>query len=89
MTAGQVVAVTANQGNNLIFTVFAAAVIGGISLEGGRGRMIGALSGVVLLGLVQNVLVLSQIQTFWIDAANGAIILIALGLARIVGTGRS
>jgi simple sugar transport system permease protein len=88
MTAGQVVAVTANQGNNLIFTVFAAAVIGGISLEGGRGRMVGALTGVILLGLVQNVLVLSQIQTFWIDAANGAIILVALGLARIVGTGR-
>jgi len=37
---------------------------------------------------VQNILVLSQIQTFWIDAANGAIILIALGLARIVGTSR-
>src|SRR5438874_9405837 len=37
MTAGQVVAITANQGNNLIFTVFAAAVIGGISLDGGRG----------------------------------------------------
>jgi len=88
MTAGQVVAVTANQGNNLIFTVFAAAVIGGIALEGGRGRMFGAFTGVVLLGLVQNILVLSQIQTFWIDAANGAIILIALGLARIVGTSR-
>jgi simple sugar transport system permease protein len=88
MTSGQVVAVTANQGNNLIFTVFAAAVIGGIALEGGRGRMFGAFTGVVLLGLVQNILVLSQIQTFWIDAANGAIILIALGLARIVGTSR-
>ena len=89
MTSGQVVAVTANQGNNLIFTVFAAAVIGGIALEGGRGRMFGALTGVVLLGLVQNILVLSQIQTFWIDAANGAIILIALGLARVVGTNRA
>jgi simple sugar transport system permease protein len=64
MTAGQVDAVTANQGNNLIFTVFAAAVIGGIALEGGRGRMFGAFTGVVLLGLVQNILVLSQIQTF-------------------------
>ena len=89
MTAGQVVAITANQGNNLIFTVFAAAVIGGISLDGGRGRMVGAFTGVVLLGLVQNVLVLSQIQTFWIDAANGAIILIALGLARVIGTIRA
>ena len=88
MIAGQVVAVTANQGNNLIFTVFAAAVIGGIALEGGRGRMVGAFTGVVLLGLVNNVLVLRNTSTFWIDAANGAIILIALGLARLVATVR-
>jgi simple sugar transport system permease protein len=87
--AGQVVAVTANQGNNLIFTVFAAAVIGGIALEGGRGRMVGAFTGVVLLGLVNNVLVLRNTSTFWIDAANGAIILIALGLARAIGTVRA
>jgi simple sugar transport system permease protein len=84
MIAGQVVAVTANQGNNLIFTVFAASVIGGIALEGGRGRMVGAFTGVVLLALVNNVLVLRNTSTFWIDAANGAIILIALGLARAV-----
>jgi simple sugar transport system permease protein len=84
--AGMLAAVTANQGNNLIFTVFAAAVIGGISLEGGRGRMLGAFTGVVLLGLVNNVLVLRNTSTFWIDAANGAIILIALGLARLIST---
>src|SRR6266849_2738688 len=89
MTAGQVVAVTASQGSNLIFSVFAAAVIGGISLDGGRGRMIGALTGVILLALVQNILILSQVQSFWIDAANGLIILIALGLARLIGTERS
>jgi simple sugar transport system permease protein len=86
MTAGQIVAVTSNQGVNLIFSVYAAAVIGGISLDGGRGRMIGALTGVILLALVTNILDLSQIQTFWIDAANGLIILIALGLARVIGT---
>jgi simple sugar transport system permease protein len=44
---------------------------------------------VIFLGLVQNVLVVSQIQTFSIDAANGAIMLIARGLARVVGTGRA
>jgi simple sugar transport system permease protein len=89
MTAGQVLTVTANQGNNLIFTVFAAAVIGGIALEGGRGRMIGAFTGVVLLGMVNDVLVLRNTSTFWIDAVNGAIILIALGLARLVSLVRA
>jgi simple sugar transport system permease protein len=93
MTAGLDVAVTAAQGNGLIFTVFAAAVIGGISLDGGRGRMVGALTGVILLALVQNILnllppSLSQFQTFWVDAATGLIILIALGLARLIGTER-
>jgi simple sugar transport system permease protein len=92
MTAGEVDAVTANQGSNLIFTVFAAAVIGGISLDGGRGRMVGALTGVILLALVQNILILSPLtqgQTFWIDAASGLIILIALALARLIGTERA
>jgi len=89
MTAGQVVAVTASQASNLIFSVFAAADIGGISHEGGRGRMVGALTGVILLALVQNILILSQIQTFWIDAANGLVILIALALARLIGTERA
>ncbi len=89
MTAGEVVAVTAGQGNNLIFSVFAAAVIGGISLDGGRGRMVGALTGVILLALVQNILILSQVQTFWIDAANGLVILVALALARLIGTERA
>ena len=47
MTAGQVVTVTASQGNSLIFLVFTAAVIGEISLDGGHGRMVGALTGVI------------------------------------------
>jgi simple sugar transport system permease protein len=78
--AGRVTAVTAGQGSNLIFEVFAAAVIGGVSLEGGRGRMVGALTGVILLSLVTNILTLSNISSTWIDAVDGAIILIALGV---------
>jgi simple sugar transport system permease protein len=84
MQAGRVTAVTAGQGSNLIFGVFAAAVIGGISLEGGRGRIVGALTGVILLSLVTNILTLSNISSTWIDAVDGAIILIALGLAKLI-----
>lgn len=88
MQAGYVTVVTAGQGANLIFEVFAAAVIGGISLDGGRGRMIGALTGVILLSLVTNILTISNISSTWIDAVDGAIILIALVLARLIGTER-
>jgi simple sugar transport system permease protein len=82
---GYVGAISANQGQNLIFTVMAAAVIGGISLDGGKGSMIGALSGVLLLGVVENLLTLAQVPSFWIQAVYGGIILVALMLARVAG----
>lgn len=85
MLSGRLGAVTAQQGSNLIFTTFAAAVIGGISLNGGRGSMAGALGGVLLLGIVTNILTLSQIASFWIDATFGAVILVTQSLVRLAG----
>jgi simple sugar transport system permease protein len=85
VTTGYVGAISANQGNGMIFTVFAAAVIGGISLDGGKGTMFGALTGVLLLGVVQNVLTLAQVPSFWIQAIYGAIILGSLMVARLSG----
>ena len=87
MLSGRIASVGSSQGQNLIFYVFAASVIGGISLNGGRGRLLGALTGVLLLGILQNVLTLAQIPAFWIDAVYGAIILVALILARFSGGG--
>jgi simple sugar transport system permease protein len=89
MLTGRIASVVSSQGQNMIFYVFAAAVIGGISLNGGRGRLLGALTGVLLLGFLQNILTLAQVPAFWIDAAYGAIILVALILARVTaGTAR-
>jgi simple sugar transport system permease protein len=87
MEAGRVSAVTGQQGyqEGIIFSVFAAAVIGGVSLRGGRGNMIGAASGVILLGIVQDILDLANVSNYWIEAVDGAVILFALFLARIVG----
>ena len=87
MEAGRVSAVTGQQGygEGIIFSVFAAAVIGGVSLKGGRGNMVGAASGVILLGLVQNILELANVSNYWVDAIDGGVILFALILARIIG----
>jgi simple sugar transport system permease protein len=87
MEAGRTSDVSSTQGygEGIIFTVFAAAVIGGVSLQGGRGNMVGAASGVILLGLVQNLLDLENAPNYWIDAIDGGVILVALLLARIIG----
>ncbi len=83
LLTGRLASVAAAQGQGAIFTVFAAAVIGGVSLNGGKGTIFGAFTGILLLYLVQNVLTLGGVPAQWIGALNGAIILIALMLARV------
>jgi simple sugar transport system permease protein len=83
LLTGRLASVAASQGNGAIFTVFAAAVIGGVSLNGGRGTVFGAFTGILLLYMIQNVLTLAGVPAQWIGALNGAIILIALIISRI------
>jgi simple sugar transport system permease protein/ribose transport system permease protein len=83
MLTGRMASVLSGQGQGMIFTVFAAAVIGRISLNGGKGSILGALCGVILLGIISNILTLSNIETFWISATYGAIILLSLIFARL------
>jgi simple sugar transport system permease protein len=83
LLTGRLASVAASQGNGAIFTVFAAAVIGGVSLNGGRGTVFGAFTGILLLYLIQNVLTLAGVPAQWIGALNGGIILVALIISRI------
>lgn len=87
MLSGHLASVTANQGSGAIFTVFAAAVIGGVSLNGGRGSLFGAFTGILMLYLVQNVLTFAGISGEWFDFLNGSVILVVLVATRIA-TGR-
>ena len=73
-STGRLDSALSGQGEGMIFSVFAAAVIGGVSMNGGRGTMFGALTGVLLLGIISNILVLSRVPSFWINAVYGAII---------------
>ncbi|MFC0505482.1 ABC transporter permease [Micromonospora costi] len=83
LMTGRLGSVAAAQGDGMIFTVFAAAVIGGISLDGGKGTLFGALCGVIVLGLINNILTLAGVSAQWIQAIYGGIILVALVLARL------
>ena len=86
--SSQIASATASQGQDLIFTVFAAAVIGGIDLKGGRGQMAGAATGVLLLSVIQNLLIVAQVPSFWVSAIYGALILLSLMLGAVTGSQR-
>jgi simple sugar transport system permease protein/ribose transport system permease protein len=83
LMVGRLGSVAANQGDRMIFKVFAAAVIGGVSLDGGKGTLFGALCGVAVLGLIQNVLLQYGVSAQWEQAIYGVIIILALVLARL------
>ncbi len=63
--------------------VIAAAVIGGVSLAGGRGTVIGALLGAVLIGVLNNALVLLRVESYWQQAFTGSIILLSALIDRL------
>jgi rhamnose transport system permease protein len=56
----------------------AAAVVGGVSISGGVGRVPGVLLGALLLGTIENALTIGGISPFWQLAAQGFLILIAV-----------
>lgn len=85
LETGRLGAVGSGMGVNWIFMVFAAAVIGGVSMDGGKGTILGALTGVLVIGLVQNLLTLQGVSGFWQPVVYGTIILVALMISRIAG----
>lgn len=65
-------------GTGLELQAVAAVVIGGASLAGGRGSVLGTCIGVVLLGVISNTLNLLNVQTYYQSVATGAVIAIAV-----------
>ena len=65
---------------SLEFETLAVVVIGGTSLAGGRGRIIGVLGGVVLFGMLGNVFNLLNVEVWYQQLVRGAVILVAAGL---------
>jgi len=58
--------------------IIAACVIGGVSLNGGKGTVTGVILGTFTLGILNNALPLINISPFWQDAIKGLVILLAI-----------
>jgi ribose/xylose/arabinose/galactoside ABC-type transport system permease subunit len=71
-------AVTPTMGTNTLFPAFTAAVIGGISLYGGRGNVFNALGGVLLLTVIQAGLVMLAVGPEFIKTINGIVLFSAI-----------
>ena len=65
-------------GVGMELNVIAAAVIGGASLSGGKGTILGAVLGAILLSVVSSSLALLNVSVYWQDIIRGSILLAAV-----------
>jgi ribose transport system permease protein len=79
--SGRLAAARYTYGESDLFTVIAAAVIGGNSIYGGKGTIIGALIGSIILGMINNGLILFGFSVDQQVIFRGVIILIAVALS--------
>ena len=61
----------------------AAVVIGGTSLSGGRGSILGTVLGCLIIGVLNNGLVLLEVSPFWQQVIKGAVILAAVAVDKL------
>lgn len=67
----------------LEFTVITAVILGGTSLAGGKGTLIGTLVGVVILRTLSNGMTITNVESWWQDVASGTALILAVGFDQI------
>lgn len=72
----------ANAGSGYEMESIAAAVVGGTSMSGGRGSIVGAFLGMLIIGVINNILNMLGVPTFLCSAVKGAIIIFAVLVQR-------
>lgn len=83
MTSGQ-----PNTSVGFALDVISACVLGGVSLSGGVGTMLGVVVGVLIMGTVQNAMNLLNVPTFYQYVARGGILLAAVLFDKLRRRGR-
>lgn len=69
---------TPDAGTGYELQVISACIVGGISLNGGKGDIVNSLLGVIILGLILNILQLSGVSGYYQDIITGTVIIVAV-----------
>jgi ribose transport system permease protein len=83
MLTSQLTAASPIAGLGLELSVVSAVILGGASLNGGRGTIIGTILGVAILGTVNNGMTLIGLSSFWQEVARGVILIAAVAFDQI------
>ena len=84
LMSAQILSIDPLAGNGMELDAIAAVVIGGASLYGGRGTIIGTLIGVFIMVMIRNGLNLMGVSPFWQGSAIGGVIIAAVLAERLL-----
>ena len=84
LLASRLMAGTPTAGSGLELQVLAAAVIGGASLRGGEGTVLGAFLGVVFVALINNAMTMLAVSIYWQMVVIGVVLAVAVALDMLV-----
>jgi ribose transport system permease protein len=84
MIAGRLSTAATNIGIGSELDVIAAVVIGGASLQGGEGTVLGAVIGATIMAIVRNAFVLLHIPNHFQTITIGIVIILAVGLDQLL-----
>jgi ribose transport system permease protein len=79
----QIAGASVNSGLGIELSVVTAVVLGGASLSGGRGGIGGTVLAVLIVGVLANGLIQLNVPSFWIEVANGLLLLGAVTVDRL------
>lgn len=79
----QLSAASPTAATGLELSVITAVVLGGATLSGGEGTVLGTALGVLVIGVLNNGLVLKSVNPFWQDVAQGALLIAAVSFDRV------
>jgi ribose transport system permease protein len=83
MLAAMLGAAAPNAASPHLLTVIAAIILGGTSLQGGRGSVWGTLVAVLILGTLNNGLTLLDVSSFWQEVTRGVVLILAVGVDQV------
>lgn len=79
----QLGAASPNAAVGLELAVVTAIILGGVSLSGGRGTIAGTILGILIIGVLNNGLVLLNVESFWQTVARGALLIAAASVDQL------
>lgn len=88
LLASRLMSGTPTAGNGIELQVLAAAVIGGASLRGGEGTILGAFLGVVFVALINNSMTMLAVSIYWQMIVIGSVLIIAVALDMLIRSKR-